>query len=1319
MNGVLVRHDLTLLVCTHGRPEFLQRSLLYYAGLEVDLIVLDSSAVSSADSCAPYANVQYVHCPELGYQGFKDKLKKGVSLVRTPYMVFVSDDDFVLHDAFADSVEFLKNNPDYGVCHGYCLMYLPEADRVHYFLRDKKVVEDFSSDVPGERLLSFMANYIPPWYAVSRTDIIKAWYDEIPDEMGMEFQEFGHAFYLLIRAKAKILNRPYVIREINYPVSDHSTDLLAALVAESGGLSQERERFRDFMSPLLEGMDFPSSVANRLIGGAIESLATCLANQHSLTAKEIFHSEWAVFSSNPAWRFEPEQFVEMPFYNRHFFNVLEVLDLLMRVRPVGKLQVSQLKDVLVEQDALLEEGASVDPQDPGFRTRLETAFGKNPFHPELASLFARITESADLAAWSRLLAGATQVGNKFARLAAEHEGGRPRHASVDNIQQWLSHRQVTAVQRDLIARYLNEQKTVRITVYVLDLAGDSDGLMKTIKSLVGDDQLQVMLNIVVLTMADAPRTQIGDKLHFVRIASRNPVELLNELVADGTCDWLMLVRAGEVFTASGLMMAVLELAGVPDDCRAVYGDELQRLPDGSLGAVFRPDFNLDMLLSMPATLSRHWLYRRDCLIAAGGFDAQYDEALEFELLLRLLEQGGMVGLGHISEPLVISAASPLADNAQELSAITRHLARRGYENGTVREGLPGRYRINYGHPAQPLVSIIIPTKDQLPILQRCVESLLEKTTYTHYELLIVDNASETPEAKAWLAGVESMGEEKVRVLRYPHPFNYSAINNMAAREARGEYLVLLNNDTAVISESWLDELLNHAQRPEVGIVGAKLLYPDARIQHAGVLLGLRGPADHPFIGEAIDATGYMHRLQVDQNYSAVTAACLMIRKDIYEEVGGLDEARFKVSYNDIDLCLKVRELGYLTVWTPHAVVLHEGSVSQTKVDTNAQEAKRKRFAAEQDAMYEKWLPVLAADPAYNRNLSLSGPGFELETDPGLTWRPLSWRPVPVVLAHPADPWGCGNYRVIKPFQALQREGKVDGLLSEGLLQVVDLQRFDPDVLVLQRQLGEERLEAMSRIKAFSRAFKVYELDDYLPNLPIKSLHREHMPRDVLKSLRRGLSFVDRFVVSTAPLADAFSGLHDNIRVIENRLPVEWWKGLNSQRRRGRKPRVGWAGGVSHTGDLELIADVVKELASEVEWVFFGMCPEKIRPYVHEVHRGVDIDLYPAALAALDLDLALAPVERNLFNECKSNLRLLEYGACGFPVVCSDLLCYQGDLPVTRVKNRFKDWVDAIRAHIHDLDATARMGDELRSQVYCDWMLEGTNVDAWRKAWLPD
>jgi hypothetical protein len=302
---------------------------------------------------------------------------------------------------------------------------------------------------------------------------------------------------------------------------------------------------------------------------------------------------------------------------------------------------------------------------------------------------------------------------------------------------------------------------------------------------------------------------------------------------------------------------------------------------------------------------------------------------------------------------------------------------------------------------------------------------------------------------------------------------------------------------------------------------------------------------------------------------------------------------------------------------------------------------------------------------------------------------------------------------------MQQKGLAEGVLSTEFMSVVDLQRYDPETIVLQRQFGEASFEAMRRMKLFSRAFKVYELDDYLPNLPLKNAHRQHMPRDILKSLRRGLSMVDRFVVSTQPLAEAFAGLHEDIRVVENRLPVSWWTGLQAERRVGPRPRVGWAGGAGHTGDLELITDVVRELANEVDWVFFGMCPDSIRPFVKEVHCGVAIECYPQALASLNLDLALAPVEQNLFNECKSNLRLLEYGACGFPVICSDVVCYQNDLPVTRVKNRFRDWVEAIRMHIADLDASARAGDALRDRVLSDWMLDGDSLQGWLRAWQPD
>jgi len=889
------------------------------------------------------------------------------------------------------------------------------------------------------------------------------------------------------------------------------------------------------------------------------------------------------------------------------------------------------------------------------------------------------------------------------------------------MEQWLEKRVPTPIQNRLICEHIQANGGgPKVGIFILDLVGDPAKVMATIDSLGADRNPHLAVNIVLFSINEGSTIPQVEKLQFIRIDPDSYVTALNESVQVVDFDWLVRVDAGEEFTPSGLLIAALELLEAPG-CHALYCDAMYRLDEGELGGAFRPAFNLDMFLSFPAGMARNWLIRRDMFLALGGYDPAYADAVDFDLLLRLLEQHGMAGIGHVAEPVLITSAPRLQNNSTELALLQRHLHTRGYINANINSELQGRYRLRYGHLERPLISIIIPTKDQLPMLQRCVESLLEKTAYTSYELLIVDNNSETPEALAWLAGVEAMGEDKVRVLRYPHPFNYSAINNMAASEARGEYLVLLNNDTAVIAESWLDELLNHAQRPEVGIVGAKLLYPSGRIQHAGVVLGLCGPAEHVFIDEPMDAPGYMQRLQVDQNYSAVTAACLMVRKSIYEQVGGLDEG-FTVSYNDVDFCLKVREAGYLLVWTPHAVVMHEGSVSQTKVDKNTPLAKRKRFVSEQDAMYAKWLPQLARDPAYNPNFSLVQPGGFKLADTQISWRPLDiWRPLPVVVAHPADTMGCGHYRVMQPFNALREAGMVDGALSVGLMHVVDLERYNPDAVILQRQIGEERLEAMRRIKAFSRAFKVYELDDYLPNLPMKSVHRQHMPKDIVKSLRKGLSYVDRFVVSTDVMAEAFADFHPDIRVVKNRLDPRWWGGLSvSARRVSKKPRVGWVGGSSHTGDLEMIADVVKELASEVEWVFFGMCPEKLKPYVHEFHEGVAIEGYAKKLASLHLDLALAPVEQNLFNECKSNLRLLEYGACGFPVICSDVRCYQGDgLPVTRVKNRFRDWVDAIRAHINDLDSAARAGDELRSAVLNGWMLEGENLEAWRKVWLPD
>lgn len=870
-----------------------------------------------------------------------------------------------------------------------------------------------------------------------------------------------------------------------------------------------------------------------------------------------------------------------------------------------------------------------------------------------------------------------------------------------SLQDWLAQRTPNAAQQRLIDGHLaaSAPSSPRVAIAVLCDGTDAAAREATLQSLADTSSRHLTVSVIAVPPGE-------------RAAA------LNEWAARSDAQWLCMVEAGTCFIHNGLQTLFLELQNASDH-RCLYADELVDAGGGQWGTVFRPDFNLDLLLSCPQGMARHWLFRRDAFLQAEGFDPDVPEAAELDLILRLVMAGGIECIGHVSEPLLVSALPQLVSRPDEITAIARHLHMRGYERASVDASLPGRYRVHYGHEGTPPVSIIIPTKDQFAMVERCVSSLLEKTAYQNYEIILVDNGSTDPSACAWIDGLEALDDPRIRVLRHPHPFNYSAINNAAARIARGEYLLLLNNDTATLRGDWLDAMLNHAQRPEVGIVGAKLLHADGTLQHGGVVLGLRGPAEHPFIGLPADAPGYMNRLEVDQNYSAVTAACLMIRRSVYEEVGGLDEEAFKVSYNDVDLCLKVRQAGYLVVWTPRAVVLHEGSVSQNAVDGATQAAKRARFVGEQDAMYEKWLPVLARDPAYNTNLSLHGTGFDVETDAAINRRPLPWRPQPVVLALAADHFGCGHYRVIEPVRAMHGSGIADARFAGRYFTPEELHRLQPDTLVLQRQVNEEQLQLIQRIKRLCPTFMVAELDDYLPNLPLKNAHRQEIPKDVLRQLRRSVGMMDRFVVSTDALAEALEGTHADMRVVQNRLPPRWWRGLQGSRRTGGRPRVGWAGGISHQGDLELIADVVKELHREVDWIFFGMCPDRIKPYVREYHGPVSIERYPAMLASLNLDLALAPLEQNLFNECKSNLRLLEYGACGVPVIASDARPYRCGLPVTLVKNRFKDWVDAIRAHVQDPDAAARSGDALKAAVERDWMLEGVHLENWLRAWMPE
>jgi len=322
-----------------------------------------------------------------------------------------------------------------------------------------------------------------------------------------------------------------------------------------------------------------------------------------------------------------------------------------------------------------------------------------------------------------------------------------------------------------------------------------------------------------------------------------------------------------------------------------------------------------------------------------------------------------------------------ADPRWCVEKVREHLRRRGAA-AEVSETRAGCRRVRYRLPEEPpLVSIILPTRDALPLLRQCVESVLGKTTYPRFELLVVDNQSVDPEALIYLG--ELTQRSAVRVIRYDRPFNYSAINNFAAREVRGEILCLLNNDTEVISPDWLEEMAGHLLQDKVGAVGARLLYTDGRVQHGGVTVGPGGCADHLHAELPRGHPGYCQRAVIAQELSAVTAACMLTWKDLYERMGGLNERDLPVAFNDVDYCLRLQDAGYRVIYTPHAELYHHEWGTR---GVDATWRQRWRARREINYMRRRWRERMKHDPYYNPNLSYDQPNFTLN------WKPLVTKP---------------------------------------------------------------------------------------------------------------------------------------------------------------------------------------------------------------------------------------------------------------------------------------------------------------------------------------
>lgn len=435
------------------------------------------------------------------------------------------------------------------------------------------------------------------------------------------------------------------------------------------------------------------------------------------------------------------------------------------------------------------------------------------------------------------------------------------------------------------------------------------------------------------------------------------------------------------------LLCIAETLLAHADAEVIYSDEDKIDESGfRFDPHFKPDWNPDLLTSQNY-FSHLTAYRTATLRAVGGFRIGFEGSQDWDLALRVVERIQPAQIHHIPRILYHWRAveGSTAMHLQEKDyatlaarkALEEHFSRVG-EKATLRLVRGGHWHVQRPRPEPaPLVTLVIPTRNRRELLIPCVESILAKTAYPNFEILIADNDSDDPELLAFYDRMTAKG--RLTVLPCPGPFNFSAINNRAVQHARGEILGLLNNDLEVMHPEWLDEMISHAVRPSIGCVGAKLYYPDFRLQHAGVITGLGGVAGHAFKNFSRDEPGTpQFRPHLVHNVSAVTAACLVIRKTVFVQAGGFEEHGLKVAFNDVDFCLRVEALGYHNVFTPFAELLHHESASRGLENTPG---KIRRFQSEIEFIKARWGDRLLSDPAYNPNLTLDSEDFALAYPP--------------------------------------------------------------------------------------------------------------------------------------------------------------------------------------------------------------------------------------------------------------------------------------------------------------------------------------------------
>jgi len=704
----------------------------------------------------------------------------------------------------------------------------------------------------------------------------------------------------------------------------------------------------------------------------------------------------------------------------------------------------------------------------------------------------------------------------------------------------------------------------------------------------------------------------------------------------------------------------------------------------------------------------------------------------YRLALHSMARHGSTSVRYVDKVLSHSP-SQLArgQEVEEFTAAQAELQRQHPKATLVPGERLGCWRVRYPDSRMPL-TLLVPTGQQTGYLHSLLLSCVQHCAAEIYEAVLLVERADAPALDDFVARWPHADVLPLRVVvdevTAGGAYNHARRINLGMQAACTELVLVCDDDVAWLDSQSVCELRRLFAEDNVAVAAPRLLFQQgstAQLVGGPQVAGEQGLLNYTGLAQQVWECGIHNRLQMAQDVAGVHGACWMARRAVVLQVGGLNAAETPFFQAVTDLGYRLQQAHWRMVWTPHASALHFGGMTLAAARCDPKQALALSHAslAEQDYMRRQWSSFAGQHPLYSRHWSGHKP-YVLDTDVVCTWSDNPGRPR--VLALPLRS-GSGQYRIIEPLDALQLhslaqtcvvEPEKPGQTNRRVVTALDVARLRPDRLLVQHSITDADMAHLRNIRtALPNTFIVQLMDDLTSELPPEHPNYQGNLREGHTRTLQALALSDRLIVSTQPLADYYAAHCKDIRVVPNALDMRHWGGYFQMQgdRAGKKPRVGWVGAGQHQGDLRCMQQVVQALAGEVEWVFMGMCPDALRPFIDEFHPFVAYRDYPAKMASLALDIAIAPLQAHPFNVCKSNLRLLEYGAMGWPVVCSDLIPYRTDNPpVMHVANDDAAWLAALRALLADPAVRRERGAALHDWVMAHYTLE-QQVQRWYAA----